>query len=316
MPALYGQMKFEARDTLAPQRDSRQDARDCIKGLIWQPSAFQVQVTAAAGKCDQLVSFPSPKKSGSERNDRVSLEWFQARDENGKIKQAPAMLIVHETGSNMAVGRTFAVCLRAMGYHAFMIHLPYYGERRQPKTRLPISKMMKAVPQAVADIRRARDAIAALPKVQRPLALQGTSLGGFLVATAGALDDGFDRVYIVLAGADLFDILQKGKKDAAEIRRELAKLGLADKELRSLLNRIEPGRLAHRLPVGRTWLYSARKDTIVPLANARKLAQAANLKPHEHRIFSGDHYSCVVYLPHIISHIDEMMKANKSDNGK
>lgn len=61
--------------------------------------------------------------------------------------------------------------------------------------------MLDGLKQAVADVRRARDAAASLPLISgRVFGVQGTSLGGFVTSTAGGLDKGFDRVFILLAG--------------------------------------------------------------------------------------------------------------------
>ncbi|MDA1166512.1 MAG: acetylxylan esterase, partial [Planctomycetota bacterium] len=99
--------------------------------------------------------------------------------------------------------------------------------------------------QAVADVRRARDAVAVLPMVDKSrISLQGTSLGGFVSATSGALDDGYDNVFLMLAGGELYDLIQNGKKDAAKVRERLEKAGLSGEKLRELTLTIEPTRVA------------------------------------------------------------------------
>src|SRR5690606_32843634 len=124
---------------------------------------------------------PSPIASGDAVNDRVAVEWYLARDEEGQPVTAPAVVVVHESGSGMTVGRLFAQGLRKRGLHAFMIHLPYYGERRAGGKRPDGVNLITALRQAIADVRRCKDAVAALPLVQPgPIALQGTSLGGFV----------------------------------------------------------------------------------------------------------------------------------------
>ncbi|MCA9154460.1 MAG: prolyl oligopeptidase family serine peptidase [Planctomycetales bacterium] len=297
--------EFAARDTLDIGEESNEDARQCLQGLVWKPQAFAVRCEAGqSGRGDLLVRFPSPVASGDERNDSVSMEWYVARDEQRRPITAPAVVVVHESGRGMQVGQLFARGLRVQGLHAFLIHLPGYGERRSPDKRSRAENIVTAIQQAVADVRRARDAIAALPAVDsRHIALQGTSLGGFVSATAAGLDDGFDSVFIVLAGGQLYELIQSGEREAAEIREQLAAAGITGERLRTLALRIEPTRLAHRLNPKRTWLFSGKYDTVVPLKNALALSEAAKLDDEHHIQMTADHYSGIVFLPWVLPRI-------------
>ena len=297
--------KYEAKDTLAPAVDESEDARLCVANLCWKPADFSVEIEAAAeGRGDWLVRFPSPIESGDARNDRVAVEWYQARDAYKNLVAAPAVVVVHESGSGMTVGRIFAKGLQLQGLHAFMIQLPFYGERRTGKKRPEGGNLVSMMKQAVADVRRARDAVAVLPLVDKSrISLQGTSLGGFVSATAGSLDDGYDNVFLMLAGGELYDLIQNGKKDAAKVRERLEKAGLKGEELRKLTLIVEPTRVAHRLNPERTWLYSGIFDTVVPPKNALALATAASLTKTHHIQMTANHYTGIVYLPFVLSHI-------------
>ena len=131
----------------------------------------------------------------------------------------------------------------------------------------------------------------------------GPSLGGFVSATAGSLDDGYDNVFLMLAGGELYDLIQNGKKDAAKVRERLEKAGLKGEELRKLTLVVEPTRIAHRLKPERTWLYSGIFDTVVPPKNALALANAASLTKTHHIQMTANHYTGIVYLPFVLSHI-------------
>jgi hypothetical protein len=63
----------------------------------------------------------------------------------------------------------------------------------------------------------------------------------------------------------------------------------------------EPLRLAHRLRRDRTWLYSARRDQVVPRAYGRALAKATGIRPSHHRHIAGCHYSCVLTAPWLMA---------------
>jgi len=298
---------YAAEDSLAPNQDKIVDAQKCIDGLVWTPSRFEV--TCTDGKrvnYDKIVRYPSPVPSGDELNDLVAMEWYAVRDADGKIIKAPAILVVHESGSGMIVGRLFAQSLQSKGFHTFLIHLPHYGERRRGVDRPEVTQLVLTIRQAVADVRRGRDAIAALPEVNtQHIGVQGTSLGGFVVATSASLDSSFDSVFVMLAGGNIHEVINSGQKDAAKVRELLAVAGYTDEKLKALTSRIEPMRVAHRLNPKTTWLFSGEHDTVVPIENGIALAKAAKLDEQHHVRVLGNHYTAIAHFPAILDHLVE-----------
>ena len=298
---------WQASDTLlAMPSDEDPDAEACLLGLCWPPAEFPVRVEAPwRENCgDYCVRFPSPRPAGHAGNDAVAMEWYAVRDEQGKPRRAPACIVVHESGRGMDVGRLIARGLHAHGLHTFMVHLPWYG-RRQPATGKPTMEMvLPALSQGIADVRRARDAVAALPVVETDtIAVQGTSLGGFVTATAASLDRGFHSTFILLAGGDLAGIIEHGTKDAAKFRDELKQAGLSDEQVAEALHGVEPLRVAHRLDPARTWLYSGKFDQVVPPKHCKLLATAAGLADDHHLQLHATHYSGMIYLPVVLAQI-------------
>ena len=170
---------YEARDTLAAASDPGADAASCLRDLAWTPAAFPVTCRTEPGASyDFLVQFPSPVSSGDAVNDRVSLEWYLPRDEHGAIRQTPAVLVVHESGRSMPVGRLFARSFQAAGMHSFLIHLPYYGKRnadgRDPKP----DQLFTLIRQAIGDVRRGR-------RFRRTADLRGSRLAGGPIGSIG-----------------------------------------------------------------------------------------------------------------------------------
>ncbi|MCL4204355.1 MAG: prolyl oligopeptidase family serine peptidase [Pirellulaceae bacterium] len=297
--------RYEARDTLGRPTDPDPDAQACLAGLTWAPASFPVTCEGDDTSSHRvIVRFPSPVPSGDAANDHVTMEWhrpFQTRADDAK---APAVLVVHESGRAMPVGRLFARAFQAEGIHAFLIHLPYYGLRRGASDRPESDNLVTVVRQAIADVRRARDAIASLPEVDADrIAIQGTSLGGFVVAIAASLDNAFPASFIMLAGGHLYDLVVNGQQDAANFRRDLERAGYTGDALRKLLWQIEPTRVAHRLDPQRTWLYTAAQDRVIPLENAQALARAARLDEDHHVSFPGDHYTAIVHFATIVRQV-------------
>jgi dienelactone hydrolase len=306
--------RYQARDSLAPFADQSDDARECLTGLVWEPGDFVIENHDGSedDSFDKLIRFQSPIRSGDPTNDRVALAWYIARDEQGNPRTAPAVIVVHESGRSMPAGRLFARGLQTKGIHAFLIRLPYYGERRGEKDRSR-TNMQVAFRQGIADVRRARDVVAALPHVApENISVQGTSLGGFVAALAGSLDGAFAHTFIVMAGGDLFDMIMHGERDTAKLRRSLLEQGLTNEELRAIFWPVEPIRLAHRLDANRTWLYSATSDQVIPARNALALAKAARLVGEHHQWLPGDHYTMAIYFPKVVDHIARQITADQA----
>ncbi len=306
--ALKSGSAFPARDTLDCGHDSSADATACLNGLKWSCEPFTVRCQPAeSGVGDWLMRFPTPLPSGDATNDLVAMEWYMARDEKGEPTRAPAVVVVHESGRGMVAGRIFARGLQAHGFHTFLIHLPGYGARTSEFTG-DVKRMLPGLKQAIADVRRARDAVASLPLIDTALiALQGTSLGGFVTATVAGLDRGFDKSFILLAGGNLADVLLKGGRDAAAMHRELAAAGITDEQIRELAQVIEPMRLAHRVDAARTWLFSGTMDEVVPPACSLAFAKAAKLDAAHHVELPVGHYTAALLLPTILTNISDLL---------
>lgn len=310
--------KFAASDTLNCGTDANDDAQQCVANLAWKPGEFEVELEAAPPGCgDWLVRFPSARPIGNPINDRASMEWFAARDEQGKIRRARAVVVVHESGRQMTAGRIIARGFNSHGLHAFLLHLPGYGERRDEKLS-DVERGLSTMQQAIADVRRARDAVAALPVVDpEHIAVQGTSLGGFVTATSAGLDHGYDRVFILLAGGDLQEVVFNGARDAVKFRRKLTEAGVTDEQIKEFARQVEPLRVAHRLDPARTWLYTGKYDDVVPPKCSFALAKAAKLTPDHHLEMEADHYSGVIYLPKVVRHMaEQILETSKATANK
>lgn len=302
---------IRARDSLDIGEEDSEDARQCLETLTWEPGEFDVTCEDSPDEaCDVIVRFPSPVVTGNAKNDNVAVEWYFARDDDGNVIEAPAIVVVHESGSGMGVGRLIARSLSHHNFHAFMIQLPGYGKRRDRRGESGDAQLVNLTHQAVADVRRVRDAVEVLPMVDAThIGLQGTSLGGFVSATAAGLDGCYDSVHLMLAGGNLFDVIQNGKHDAAEFKRLFAEAGYTGDALRKLLLPVEPNRLAHRLDPNRTWLYTGKHDTVVPPENSNSFAKSASLPDTHHIRLNCDHYSGAIYLPFVLQNMEKRVRS-------
>lgn len=302
------EQRFSANDSLAIGDEADARAREFLERLAWTPASFDVTFEEPdRRKGDVLVRFPSAVVSGDETNDLVAMEWYVARDLEGRpLDHAPAVVVVHESGRGMEVGRVIAKGLALEGLHGFMIQMPGYGKRRGSEPR-DDSAWLHAMRQAIADVRRARDAVAVLPTVDSELiALQGTSLGGFISATVAGLDHGYDRVFVLLAGGNIQQVIEQGDRDAAGLRKRLEAVGITGDGLRELTEQVEPLTVAHRVDAAHTWLYTGRHDTVVPPACSRAWSEAVGLESDHYRVLEADHYTGIIFLPQVLGEMFEL----------
>lgn len=290
---------FKATDTPVARTDDSPAVREMLDRVAWEPVDFEVRCTSTPGlPYDALVRFDSPLPSGKQWIDRVVMRWYAARDTDGQPIEAPAVLMLHTIQNQMLISNQVAQVFADRGIHTFLLQLPGYGERWDAPGTPPGVTAMVHGQQAVMDCLRARDAIAVLPNIKPgPIALQGTSLGGFVAATAGGIEPSFDPVILLISGGDSYGALVNGKNDAMQLRVDLARAGYVGQGLRNLLEPVEPLHVAHRLDPDRTWLISARDDVTIPRASSDALADAIGLD-EQHRLWlHTNHYTVILMLP-------------------
>ncbi len=304
---------FEARDTLNITPDGSPKVQQMLDAIAWKPQPFQVAVAPATldprrnplefkTDADALVYFasPHPREQKEHASNTVVMEWYKAKFVPGQraAVRAPAVLVLHIMDYRLITDRGVAEALSKQGINAFLMHLPDYGLRYGPESRFNGETFLTRIRQAVGDARRARDAIAALPRVDpRRISLDGTSLGAFVGAGAASLDNAFENTYLVLCGGDLCNMLLKGEREAAWVRQSLERAGYTGDRFREVVDQADPGFLVHRLNPARTWLFTARSDQVIPEFSSTALAASAKLQPDHHIMLAGDHYTSLLSLP-------------------
>ena len=308
VPPIELNGKFAAADSLSCGDEPCEDAKECIAKLAWQPAKFGVQLEAAQPGCgDYLVRFPSPRPIGDTTNDVVSMEWFAVHNADHAIAKAAAIVVVHESGSRMTIGRLIgagSIRMDCMRFYCTCRVMGLVAAKGRLVSAERFRRCNRQLPMCVAR----RDAVVALPAVDNSVVgVQGTSLGGFVTATVAGLDDGYDRVFIFLAGGDLQEVVLHGAQDAAKIHKKINEAGVTDEQIKQFAREVEPLRLAHRINASEFWLYTGKFDDVVPRRCSLALAKAAHLPADHHIEFPGDHYSGAIYLPQVVKQISERM---------
>lgn len=313
-------VSYSAADSLHIADAADAAAERTLSALRWSPGPFTVEVSAPAdpaADCDAVVRFPSPRPAGDPAAtwNSVYMEWYQPKlniPGTDPGARRPAVLALHILDGRMTIARAIARTLASQGIGSFVMHMPGYGQRKTTEPWYDVTHFFDRVQQAAADARRARDAIAALPGVDTDrISIQGTSLGSFIATLAAGLDGAFDQTFLMLCGAEMYNMFHHGQRETAWIRQRLLAAGIDDDQLRRMCDEMDPGNLAPRLDPERTWLFSAKNDQVVPPANATALAKAARLTGDHHRWLGGDHYTCILYLPWTVNTVAQTIQGNR-----
>ncbi len=102
------------------------------------------------------VTFPSPVHTPEPNNNTVHCEYFRP----AKPGKYPACVVLHILGGDFPLARLFANNLAQHGVAALFVHMPYYGERRQPDSKARMistdpTETVRGMIQAGKDIRYA-----------------------------------------------------------------------------------------------------------------------------------------------------------------
>ena len=229
----------------------------------------------------------------------------------------PAVVIVHSLAPPMPLARGLASAVAGAGVDGFVVTLPGYGGRRPTLGRSPGAEAVLSGAGGVADVRRALDAIAALPGIDgERIVLGGVSLGSFAAVSASALD-GFPAATVsFLGGGSAFEGLRDGAKDSAALRDELLRLGQTMETLETRLRPVEPLALAGRLDPGRVWLATATADQVILPRNAEALARAVGGVglAEDHWIRRpGNHYTAAFALPGVADLLVRLAEASAAE---
>jgi dienelactone hydrolase len=221
------------------------------------------------------VEFPSAIRTNLEANNSVpGSVWVPVQDQ-----AAPGLVLVHFLGGNHSILESVAVSLARQGIASILFELPFYGPRNGGTGRKAILEgaspddLVKFMRQAISDVRRARDVLAAVPGVDSGrIGLLGVSLGALIGAATAGIDPTFHRVILVVGGGDLARILFHGSDETRPIKEKFEKEGFDQARAREHLKEVDPLTFASRLPAERCLLIHMKSDEVIPRECADGLA--------------------------------------------
>lgn len=288
-----------ARDSLAPTPAASAPERARLDLFTYAPKEFEVTAmdlpASSPDKPDALVRFPSAKPSGLAPRDEVCLLWFKPADDT---RPAPACLVMPTLNPDLVHARASARLLADRGLHAFIPIFPGAFTRAPDPQKGPDIVMLEHGPQAVADTRRAVDAVRSLPQVgPGPVGLHAMSLGGLFGIAAAGLDNPFGAMLLAATGADPWQVLATGGGVVVGFRQRLAAAGYAGDTLRQLLQPVDPTPLLARIRPARCRVVLPEQDEVFAAASQAQLLRGLEQAAPDILRRPGTHATAHAWLP-------------------
>jgi predicted esterase len=276
-----------------------------------------VETLERADRTDTTLTFPSPVKSPWPANDLVWVHLIVPK--NAGAAKAPAVLVLPVLAApNVWIETRFVDRFVRDGFVVMWLEMPTQFHRRplpsEPSGQVFLARTAKHLAanfrQSVLDARRALDVLAARPEVDpRKITMFGISLGAIVGSTVYTFDPRPTFGVFLLGGAD-FPSLLVGSSLSGPFAR---KMGIKIEDLRAAWKGIDPLESKERNVGKPALLVNASWDTVIPRANARKLAEAF---PDARQVWVPfGHYTAILHvawLPRWISgHINEFQRSNQ-----
>jgi dienelactone hydrolase len=264
------------------------------------PGKFSVDVAeTAAGPewTETVLRFPSPVKSPWPANDVV---WAHLVVPKGADARRPAVLVLPVMAApNVWIETRFVERFARDGLVVMWLEMPTQFHRRpdpsEPSGQVFLARTPKRLAanfrQSVLDARRALDVLCARPEVDPGrLAVFGISLGALVGSVVYSTDPRPRYAVFLLGGADMPSLVLNGSLSGPYAR----KMGLRADELRAAWTGLDALDYRAANAAKPALLVNARWDTVIPRANALKLAEAFPAAPQIWVPFG--HYTSILHL--------------------
>ncbi len=260
------------------------------------------------GMTISALTFPSPVTTPVPENNTVYAEYYRP---NG-TGPFPAVVVLDITGGDQSLSRNISRVLAQNRVAALFVQMAYYPPRRPPNSRLRLlstnfARTIDAVRQTVLDCRCAAAWLASRPDIDaKRVGILGTSLGSFIAALTGEMDERISRVAIVLGGGGLVDAYYDHPL-AERYRKPFEALGGTKQLVKDAIAPVDPITCAANLRNRKVLMIAARRDEVVPPSAAKALWQQLG-KP---KIvwYDTTHYGAAFFIPSALGHVLEHFAA-------
>lgn len=256
------------------------------------------------GMTISALTFPSPVTTPVPENNTVYAEYYRPKG-TGPF---PAVIVLDITGGDQSLSRNISRVLAQNHVAALFVQMAYYPPRRPPNSRLRLlsldfARTIDAVTQTVLDCRCAAAWLASRPDVDaKRVGILGTSLGSFIAALTGEMDERLSRVAIVLGGGGLVDAYYDHPL-AERYRKPFEAIGGTKQIVKDAIAPVDPITRAANLRNRKVLMIAASRDEVVPPSTAKALWRELG-KP---KIvwYDTTHYGAAFFIPSALGHVLE-----------
>ena len=257
-----------------------------------------VEVSTRPWGTETLLRFPSPVRSPWPANDTVWAHLLVPRSAAGH--KAPALLVLPVMAApNVWIETRFTERFVRDGLVVMWVEMPTQFHRR-PHPSMPSGQVFLArtprrlaanFRQSVLDARRALGVLAARPETDPDrIAVFGISLGALVGSVVYSIDPRPRFAVFLLGGADFPSLVRNGSLSGPFAR----KMGIDIPELKAAWGGLDPLEYKERNAGKPALLINVRSDTVIPRANALRLAEAF---PAARQVWLPlGHYSAILHL--------------------
>lgn len=253
--------------------------------------------TAEGPWTETVLRFPSPAKSPWPANDTV---WAHLLVPPGPPARRPAVLILPVMAApNVWIETRFAHRFVRDGFVVMWLEMPTQFHRRplpsEPSGQVFLARTPARLAanfrQSVLDARRALGVLAARPEADPDrMALFGISLGAIVGSVVYSVDPRPRFAAFLLGGSDFPSLVLEGSLTGPFAR----KMGLTRDALAAAWAGLDPLERRRADAAKPALLVNALWDSVIPAANARKLAEAF---PAARQVWvPGGHYTAILHL--------------------
>lgn len=282
---------------------------------------FRVETETAAAEgawTETVLRFPSPAKSPWPANDTVWAHLLVPASASGR--RAPAVLILPVMAApNVWIETRFARRFARDGFVVMWVEMPTQFHRRpdpsEPSGQVFLARTPRRLAanfrQSVLDARRALGVLSSRPEVDPGrVALFGISLGAIVGSVVYSLDARPRFGAFLLGGADFPSLVLNGSLTGPFAR----KMGLKPDDLTEAWAGLDPRERKAANAAKPALLVNARWDTVIPAANARKLAEAF---PAARQVWvPGGHYTAILHMVWMPAWVSARLKEALGDPGR
>ena len=272
---------------------------------------MELQSEEAAFRVFRL-RYPSPVRTAVPQNNTIPAELYlpKARLPSGRLR--PAVISLHIMDGNVELSRLVCTVLATRGVAALWFHLPYYGQRGPPSGHRALIEDPKlfteALAQAVADVRRTVDVLAARPDIDRQhIGVMGISLGAILACTAAEKEPRLSRAAMLLGGGDVLKQVIHRAEEAGGMDGGLRRLPPAQRAaVEQAIEESDPLRhadvLRDRRQKGQVKLLmvNATEDEVFSRASVQCLADALGIREKIVWLEGLGHKTALAALPRVL----------------